>query len=116
MAYSAADVSVVPTVALEGFGLVTVEALASGTPVLGTSVGGTREILERLNPKLMFESVEPAVLAAKIADALSGRLLLPSRTECRKFAEQYEWQTVMPRILSVFDEAMVAAAHSATAA
>lgn len=32
--YRAASVSVVPTVALEGFGLITVESLASGTPVL----------------------------------------------------------------------------------
>ena len=34
--YSAADLFVLPTVAFEGFGMSTVEALASGTPVLGT--------------------------------------------------------------------------------
>lgn len=38
--YRAADLSVVPSTALEGFGLTTVESLASGTPVLVASVGG----------------------------------------------------------------------------
>ena len=34
-----------PTEAMEGFGIVTIEALASGTPVLGTPAGATSEIL-----------------------------------------------------------------------
>jgi len=50
-----ADLFVLPTLELEGFGLVTLEALASGVPVLGTPVGGTVEILKNLNPKLLFK-------------------------------------------------------------
>src|SRR5947208_928866 len=52
--YQAADVFVLPTRELEGFGLVTVEALACGTPVLGTPVGATPEILRALCPTLVF--------------------------------------------------------------
>ena len=37
--YRAADLFVLPSVAYEGFGLVTAEALASGTPVVGTRCG-----------------------------------------------------------------------------
>ena len=48
--YQAADVFVLPTRELEGFGLVTVEALACGTPVLGTPVGATPELLEIARP------------------------------------------------------------------
>lgn len=43
--YQSADLVVMPTAELEGFGLVTVEALACGTPVVGTPVGATPEIL-----------------------------------------------------------------------
>ncbi|PIX47674.1 MAG: hypothetical protein COZ57_07735 [Armatimonadetes bacterium CG_4_8_14_3_um_filter_66_20] len=43
--YQAADVSMMPSVALEGFGLATIESLACGTPVIGTQVGATPEIL-----------------------------------------------------------------------
>jgi len=49
--YQAADLFVLPTRELEGFGLVTVEALACGTPVLGTPVGATPEILRALCPR-----------------------------------------------------------------
>ena len=40
LAYRAANLSVVPSRALEGFGLVTLESLAAGTPVYVTRVGG----------------------------------------------------------------------------
>jgi len=47
--YQAADCFVLPTRELEGFGLVTVEALACGTPVLGTPIGATPELLDPLD-------------------------------------------------------------------
>ncbi len=43
--YRAADVCVVPSRSLEGFGLVVLEALACGTPVIATDVGGLPEAL-----------------------------------------------------------------------
>jgi glycosyltransferase involved in cell wall biosynthesis/SAM-dependent methyltransferase len=52
--YQAADCFVLPTRELEGFGLVTVEALACGTPVLGTPIGATPELLDPLDPTLVF--------------------------------------------------------------
>ena len=50
-----ADLFILPTTELEGFGLVTVEALASGLPVLGTPIGGTREILAKLGSDHLFD-------------------------------------------------------------
>ena len=44
--YRAADLTVVPSVALEGYGLVVLESLACGTPVVGTDAGGLAEALE----------------------------------------------------------------------
>lgn len=106
LAYAAADLVVVPTSALEGFGLVTVEALASGTPVLGTPVGGTPEILRYLDPGLVTSSTEPAALADKLSAALTGRVRLPDVTECRNHATRFGWHRVAPRILEVFNEAL----------
>src|SRR5262249_20071919 len=55
MYYRAADLFVLPTAAAEGFGLATIEALACNVPAFGTPVGGTIEVLGRVNADLLFE-------------------------------------------------------------
>lgn len=104
LAYAAADLTLVPTVALEGFGLVTVESLASGTPVLGTDIGGTPEILRGLHPDLIFVAPTPEAMAEKIHAALTGHLTLPDRDACRAYAHRYDWQNVIPHILKTYKE------------
>ena len=51
--YQAADLCVLPSLALEGFGLVVLEALASGTPVMASDAGGLPEALAGLGPGLV---------------------------------------------------------------
>jgi len=70
--YAAADLFILPTAQLEGFGLVTVEALACGTPVVGTPIGATPEILQRVHPRLLAKSET----ARDIADATASLLHL----------------------------------------
>lgn len=95
--YRAADLFVLPTVDLEGFGLVTLEALASGVPVLGTPVGGTREILTRLDPGLLFKDVSAEAISALIIKACKKYRDSPDAwrqdsARCRAFAEEnYSW-------------------------
>ncbi len=59
LALAAADLVAMPTLALEGLGLVTLEAMASGTVVVGTPVGGTIELLQPFNPELLSAEVSP---------------------------------------------------------
>ncbi len=66
----ASDLFVLPTRELEGFGLVTVEALACGTPVLGTPVGATPEILYPLDPALLFRDMSPEGMAEDLRRVL----------------------------------------------
>jgi glycosyltransferase involved in cell wall biosynthesis len=94
--YRAADLFVLPTVAYEGFGLATVEALACGTPVVGTPVGATPEILAPLDPDLVAASVEPSDLAAAIERAL-GKRDNGLRERCRAYAcARFAWTSVLP--------------------
>ena len=106
IAYAAADVSVVPTVALEGFGLITVESLAAGTPVLGTAVGGTSEILQPFRPELLFADATAGAMAEKLRAVLRGSVTLPDRAACRAHAQRYGWPAVVPQLMAVFQEAI----------
>ena len=96
--YQAADAFLLPTRELEGFGLVTVEALACGTPVLGTPIGATPEILAPLDPSLLFRDASVAAIADGIDRFLRGPGVADSdagarlRAACRRYAEaQYGW-------------------------
>ena len=94
--HRAADLFVLPTAAYEGFGLVTAEALASGTPVVGTPVGATPELLELIDPRLVARGTD----ADSLAEAIRTGLALTSpalRETCRAAAlERYSWDAVMP--------------------
>jgi glycosyltransferase involved in cell wall biosynthesis len=61
--YQASDLVVMPTLQLEGFGLVTVEALACGTPVMGTPVGAIPEVLRTVDPLCVTEGTDGVSLA-----------------------------------------------------
>lgn len=61
--FQAADLVLMPTHELEGFGLVTVEALACGTPVLGTPVGAIPEVLSLLDSSLIANDRNSPALA-----------------------------------------------------
>ena len=90
--YRAADGTVVPSLALEGFGLVTAESLACGTPVIGSDSGATPELLAPLGPQLLFAPGSVEALAAKFREVLANPSVLPSRERCRAHAvESFSW-------------------------
>jgi glycosyltransferase involved in cell wall biosynthesis len=64
---SASDLFVLPTETLEGFGLATIEALATGVPVVGTPIGATPEILKPIEPALLTHDTSPMALAQSLA-------------------------------------------------
>ncbi|MCK6500293.1 MAG: glycosyltransferase, partial [Nitrospira sp.] len=78
----AADATVMPSLDLEGFGLATAESLACGTPVLGSRAGATPELLEPLDPGLLFESGDVEALASKLRAAFRNPRGLPDRGRC----------------------------------
>lgn len=96
--YAAADVSIVPTRALEGFGLVTLESLACGTPVIGTPVGATPELLMPLDRALLAEAPTADALARALLAffARSDRDALALRA--RAHTEAYAWDRIAERL------------------
>jgi glycosyltransferase involved in cell wall biosynthesis len=107
LAYRAADFSVVPTVAYEGFGLIVIESLAMGTPVLGTPVDAIPEILQPLSPAMLFAGSTAADIAAGIGEVLAGDRVLPSAADCQAYvAANYDWSVIAPQIKAVYQLAL----------
>ena len=107
LAYRAATLSIVPTVAYEGFGLIVIESLANGTPVLGTPIDSIPEILRPFWPDLVFDGVQPIQLAQGICDVLKGTRQLPSPKACQTHVDQnYSWPVIAERIKQVYQLAI----------
>jgi glycosyltransferase involved in cell wall biosynthesis len=107
VAYTAADLTVVPTVALEGFGMVVIESLAAGTPVLVTPVGGLPDGIIGLAPDLVLPSNGAAALTEGMVGVLKGKTPVPTREECREHAEKnFDWRVIANKVRGVYEEAL----------
>ena len=95
--YAASDLSIVPSRNLEGFGLVALESLASGVPVLASKCGGLEEIVEKWNNKFLFDVGNYMQISEKLNNFSIGVLKAEAHS-CRKFAEEYSWQNSVCRI------------------
>jgi glycosyltransferase involved in cell wall biosynthesis len=106
-AYRAADMTVVPTQSLEGFGLITLESLASGTPVFVTPVGGLPEVVQPFAPQCVLSNASANEMADTLGEALSGTLNLPSDAACRAYAvDNFSFAQIALRVRMVYDEAL----------
>jgi glycosyltransferase involved in cell wall biosynthesis len=102
VAYQAADLTIVPSQSLEGFGLVLLESLACGTPALCTPVGGMPEVITPFCPELVTQSIEAEAIAERLTDFLIGTLALPSRDACREYAcQHFDWKIIAPQVRQV---------------
>jgi glycosyltransferase involved in cell wall biosynthesis len=111
LAYRAADINVVPTIELEGFGLVAAEAMAAGTPSMVTPVGGLPEVVSGLSADLIFRSSSVNDIAGQLIGALSGTstgaIALPRDEVCRSYiAAHFNSALMAQRTAEVYREAL----------
>jgi glycosyltransferase involved in cell wall biosynthesis len=64
--YAAADVLVVASTREETFGMVTIEALACGAPVIGSPYGATPDLLNAVDPRLVLPNAETSSIAGAL--------------------------------------------------
>ncbi|PZV18480.1 MAG: group 1 glycosyl transferase [Leptolyngbya sp.] len=99
IAYQAADLTIMPSQSLEGFGLVLVESLACGTPVVCTPVGGMPEVIGDFSPHLITQTSGANSIAHALTDILSGQITLPTRTACSDYAKQrFDWTAIAQQV------------------
>ena len=87
--YRACSLFVLPTRSLEGFGMVTAEALAAGLPVVGTDAGATTEVLGGVPGSRLVPAGDPAALETALAESLQDPVALETAGRAaREHAEQ----------------------------
>jgi glycosyltransferase involved in cell wall biosynthesis len=107
LVYRAADLTVVPSQSLEGFGLIAVESLASGTPVYVTPVGGLPDIVLPFAAQCVFENTRPEAISMGLKEAIRTEHPIPSDESCRAYAvDGFSWPKIATRIQSVYQEAL----------
>jgi len=102
--YAASDVFVFPTI-YEPFGLVIVEAMASGLPVIASRVAGAADLItDGVNGLLLREPSDVSDLAAKIELLLSNVELRKTMGErARETAEKISWDRVALKTIDVYN-------------
>jgi glycosyltransferase involved in cell wall biosynthesis len=91
----------------EPFGLVTVEAMASGTPVVGANSGGTAEIISDGETGLLFPPEDPAKLAEAVIKVLTDAKLADKLKEGgRNAAKKYNINDMVSNIRNIYQEVL----------
>lgn len=102
--YAAAAAVIMPS-DYESFGMVALEAMSSGTPVIASQVGGLQFLVRDQETGFHIPAREPITLAECIIELLTDQ----SRTEdmgtaASRIAQEYAWSGISERLLKVFED------------
>ena len=102
--YGIADLTVVPSI-YEPFGLVALEAMASGCPCIVADTGGLREVVPHEEAGLRFRARDPKALA-KVAIRVLSDPELEARlvAEAREHVRRFDWVDVAAQTAAVYEE------------
>jgi D-inositol-3-phosphate glycosyltransferase len=102
--YSAADVVVVPS-HYESFGMVALEAMACGTPVIASQVGGLAYLVQDGVTGYHIPDKDPVALSNCLMLLLNNHKLNEKLgKQAAEYAKQYAWEKIATKILEVFSD------------
>ncbi|MBI5375970.1 MAG: glycosyltransferase family 4 protein [Candidatus Schekmanbacteria bacterium] len=98
--YNECDISVVPSIWMEPFGMVAVESLACGIPLIATRTGGLQNIIEECKNGFLVAPGDVDELASAIDRFISDRGLLEKMSvAARKSSEdRYDWDKIVSQV------------------
>ena len=101
-----ADVCVLPS-NIESFGIVILESMACGTPVVATRVGGVPDIIKDKENGILVPPKDPKKLADAIIYLLTDKATaVKMGQKGRRIAQQYSWKSVTDQIEKVYWETL----------
>jgi len=101
--YSAAEVVVMPS-HYESFGMVALEAMACGTPVIASEVGGLAYLVRDGETGFTIPAEEPETLCEKLSWLLNDSELHQTMSQrAVEYAQDYAWEKIAKQIVEVYD-------------
>jgi len=104
--YRDADLFVAPALHGESFGIVLLEALASGLPVIASRIDGFSEVLDGCPAAALFSPGDPRALASAIKDAIGRAQEGALRDAARAHARGFSWGKVSLLVEGAYREAL----------
>jgi len=106
--YSAADVVVMPS-HHESFGMVALEAMACGTPVIATDVGGLAQLVREGETGFLVPGRDPVALAKRLQRLLSDtKLRVRMGRQAANDAKAYSWPSITGKIVELYQQTLAA--------
>jgi phosphatidylinositol alpha-mannosyltransferase len=101
--YRTADVFCAPSTGMESFGMVLLEAMAAGAPVVASDIEGYREVVDDGAQGVLVRPEDPEALAAALVSLLRD----PARRRAmsaagREKAQLYSWRVIAARVLEYY--------------
>jgi phosphatidylinositol alpha-mannosyltransferase len=104
--YRTANVFCAPSTGQESFGIVLVEAMSSGVPVVASDIGGYRQVLHHRQEGLLVPPQQPKALATALLHLLDNPELQQTMGRAgRLTARQYAWEGVSEQVVEVYERA-----------
>ena len=101
--YSAAELLVMPS-HYESFGMVALEAMACGTPVIASEVGGLAYLVRDGETGFTIPDQEPEALCEKMSWLLNDHDLRKQMSErAVEYAQDYAWEKIAKQIIGVYE-------------
>lgn len=108
--YSAADVLVMPS-HYESFGMVALEAMACGTPVVASQVGGLAFLIQDGETGFVVPGGDSLALSQRLTELITQpELRARLGRQAAEYAREYSWENITARIVELYQEMLPAAA------
>jgi D-inositol-3-phosphate glycosyltransferase len=102
--YSAAEAVIMPS-HYESFGMVALESMACGTPVIASEVGGLAYLVQDGRTGFTIPDGDPEALCRSLAALLGNeRLRAEMGANAAAYAREYSWEKIVVQILDVYGE------------
>jgi phosphatidylinositol alpha-mannosyltransferase len=104
---AAADVFVAPNRGGESFGVILLEAMAAGAPVVASDLPAFRAVCGDGRLGRHFGAADPADLASVLRDALDDPATALRAAAAASAVRRYDWSTVTRQVVAVYDAVTV---------